>query len=197
MFKSSSQKGFITIFHSLGLNPLIMWHKTVRNGHIKRVSDEDVKTLALEIRGVNVATTYISCPIDPKGTLGIRLPFLIMTIKNLRKYFSFEIQILDDRNMKRRFRFSNYQSSTRVNPFTCSMPLGLNPSWNMVQFNLADFTRRAYGSNYVETLRVQIHANCRIRRIYFSDRLYTEDELPAEYKLFVPVGKGRANKRKS
>ena len=38
------------------------------------------------------------------------------------------------------------------------------------QFNLADFTRRAYGTNYVETLRVQIHANCRIRRVYFSDR---------------------------
>ena len=35
--------------------------------------------------------------------------------------------------------------------------------------------------------RVQIHANCRIRRIYFSDRLYTEDELPPEFKLFLPV----------
>jgi hypothetical protein len=45
----------------------------------------------------------------------------------------------------------------------------------------------AAGTNYVETLRVQLHANCRIRRIYFSDRLYTEEELPAEFKLFLPV----------
>ena len=59
--------------------------------------------------------------------------------------------------------------------------------WNQIQFNLADFTRRAYGTNYVETLRVQIHANCRIRRVYFSDRLYSEDELPAEFKLYLPV----------
>jgi hypothetical protein len=36
-------------------------------------------------------------------------------------------------------------------------------------------------------LRVQIHANCRIRRVYFSDRLYSEDELPAEFKLYLPV----------
>ena len=50
--------------------------------------------------------------------------------------------------------------------------------WNQIQFNLSDFTRRAYGSNYIETLRVTIHANCRIRRIYFSDRLYSEEELP-------------------
>lgn len=36
-------------------------------------------------------------------------------------------------------------------------------------------------------IRVQIHANCRIRRIYFSDRLYSEDELPPEFKLFLPI----------
>ena len=45
------------------------------------------------------------------------------------------------------------------------------------------------GTNYIETLRVQIHANCRIRRIYFSDRLYNEEELPAEFKLFLPTQK--------
>ena len=60
-----------------------------------------------------------------------------------------------------------------------------------IQFNLSDFTRRAYGTNYIETLRVQIHANCRIRRIYFSDRLYSEEELPPEFKLFLPIQKVR------
>jgi hypothetical protein len=84
----------------------------------------------------------------------------------------------------------------------------LDDGWNQIQFNLSDFTRRAYGkdlcvcplllavqlcvflrvltflascfpgTNYIETLRVQVHANCRIRRIYFSDRLYSEEELP-------------------
>lgn len=43
------------------------------------------------------------------------------------------------------------------------------------------------GTNYIETLRVQVHANCRIRRIYFSDRLYSEEELPPEFKLFLPI----------
>lgn len=40
---------------------------------------------------------------------------------------------------------------------------------------------------YTGMCRVQIHANCRIRRIYFSDRLYSEDELPPEFKLFLPI----------
>ncbi len=128
------------------------------------------------------------------------------------------------------------------------MPMRLDEGWNQVQFNLSDFTRRAYGkrekrrkeegkeggkttniaigTNYLETLRVHVHANCRLRRIYFSDRyillfssllfslsslllllvlcsflfriirlsalirmarLYSEEELPPEFKLLLPV----------
>ncbi|XP_071899763.1 cilia- and flagella-associated protein 20 isoform X3 [Anas platyrhynchos] len=144
-------------------------------------------SLALSSLHPPFSTTYITCPADPKKTLGIKLPFLVMIIKNLKKYFTFEVQVLDDKNVRRRFRASNYQSTTRVKPFICTMPMRLDDGWNQIQFNLSDFTRRAYGTNYIETLRVQIHANCRIRRVYFSDRLYSEDELPAEFKLYLPV----------
>lgn len=89
--------------------------------------------------------------------------------------------------MLRRFRVSNYQSTTRVKPFCTSMPLGLQNGWNQIQFNLADFTRRCYGTNYVESVRIQVHANIRIRQIYFSDRLYTEDEKPPQFKLIAPI----------
>jgi hypothetical protein len=67
------------------------------------------------------------------------------------------------------------------------MPLKLDDGWNNIQLNLADLTKRAYGTNYVETLRVQVHANCRLRRVYFSDRLYSEEELPPEFKLYLPI----------
>ncbi len=123
-----------------------------------------------------------------------------MIIKNLKKYFSFEVQVLDDKNVRRRFRASNYQvgrrartyadtrsaarvwvagcvwkgawrdgaprrrrkegpgltssparvhsaqSTTRVKPFICTMPMRLDDGWNQIQFNLSDFTRRAYGA---------------------------------------------------
>merc|ERR1712224_888202 len=159
----------------------------VRNGHIKRITDQDIQSSVLEVMGTNVSTTYVTCTADPNKTLGIKLPFLVMIIKNLKKYFTFEVQVLDDKNVRRRFRASNYQSTTRVKPFICTMPMRLDEGWNQIQFNLSDFTRRAYGTNYIETIRVQLHANCRIRRIYFSDRLYSEEELPPEFKLFLPV----------
>uniref|UniRef100_A0A8C4EVN6 Cilia and flagella associated protein 20 n=1 Tax=Dicentrarchus labrax TaxID=13489 RepID=A0A8C4EVN6_DICLA len=173
MFKNTFQSGFLSILYSIGSKPLQIWDKKVSS---------DSESI----------TTYITCPADPKKTLGIKLPFLVMIIKNLKKYFTFEVQVLDDKNVRRRFRASNYQSTTRVKPFICTMPMRLDDGWNQIQFNLSDFTRRAYGTNYIETLRVQIHANCRIRRVYFSDRLYSEDELPAEFKLYLPVQNQKA-----
>lgn len=38
-----------------------------------------------------------------------------------------------------------FQSTTRVKPFICTMPMRLDEGWNQIQFNLSDFTRRAYG----------------------------------------------------
>ena len=67
------------------------------------------------------------------------------------------------------------------------MPMRLDEGWNQIRFNLAEFTKKAYGTNYVETSQIQIHANARIRRIYFADRIYAEDELPSEFKLYLPV----------
>merc|ERR1719413_349852 len=71
--------------------------------------------------GTNVSTTYITCPADPAKTLGIKLPFLVMIIKNLKKYFTYEVQVLDDKEVRRRFRASNYQSTTRVKPYICTL----------------------------------------------------------------------------
>ncbi|CAD5210484.1 unnamed protein product [Bursaphelenchus okinawaensis] len=189
MFHNTFQSGLLSVLYSLGSKPLQLWDKTARNGHIKRMTDDEIQSLVIEVIGANVSTTYISCPLDPKKTLGIKLPIFVMTLKNLKKYFTFEIQVLDDKGMKRRFRASNYQTTTRIKPFICTMPMRLDDGWNQVQFNLVDFVKRAYGTNYVETLRIQIHANCRIRRIYFADRIYTEEELPPEFKLYLPVSR--------
>ncbi|KAL0397390.1 UNVERIFIED_CONTAM: Cilia- and flagella-associated protein 20 [Sesamum calycinum] len=189
MFKNTFQSGFLSILYSLGSKPLQIWDKEVVNGQIKRLQDDDIQSNVLEIVGSNVQSTYITCPADPTATLGIKLPFLVMIVKNMKKYFTFEIQVLDDKNVRRRFRASNFQAVTRVKPYICTMPLKLDEGWNQVQLNLTDLTRRAYGTNYVETLRVQVHASCRLRRIYFSDRLYSEEELPPEFKLYLPMQK--------
>ncbi|XP_037050396.1 cilia- and flagella-associated protein 20-like [Bradysia coprophila] len=186
MFRNTFQKGFLSVFYSIGSNPLLIWKTQTKNGYIKRVTDEDLNSMALEIVGSNMATAYIVTPIHPRESLAIKLPFIVLIIKNMNKSFSFEVQILDDQNVLRRFRVSNCHNSTKINSFSTAMPIVMSDGWNQIQFNLADFTRRAYNTAYVETVRIQIHANVRIRRIFFSDRIYTDDEKPEQYRLFLP-----------
>ncbi|KAF3599625.1 hypothetical protein F2Q69_00038656 [Brassica cretica] len=186
MFKNTFQSGFLSILYSLGSKSLFRYG-TKKDGRVKRCHDDDIQSNVLEVVGSNIQSTYITCPADLSATFGIKLPFLVLVVKNMKKYFSFEIQILDDKNVRRRFRASNFQSVTRVKPYICTMPLKMDEGWNQIQLNLPDLTRRAYGTNYAETLRVQVHANCRLRRIYFADRLYSGEELPPEFKLYLPV----------
>ncbi len=184
MFRNTFQSGFLSILYAIGAKPLQIWSQNIHNGYVKRITDFEMQSSVIEICGANVSTCFLSCPSSPKQTLGIKMPFLVLLIKYLKKYFTFEVQVIDDKNVKRRFRASNYQSNTRVKPFICTIPMKLDEGWNQIHFNLTDFTRRAYGTNYIETLRVQIHANCRIRRIYFTDQLLSSKSIPAEYKAF-------------
>lgn len=185
IFANSLQSGFLSILYSLGSKPLQIWSTHVRNGHIKRLTDFEINSGAIEIIG-DIAETYISCPCDPRETLGIKLPCLVMIIKNVNDLFSFEVEMLDHKDECRRFRASNFQRTARVKHCICTMPLSLDEGWNQIQINLADCLQRAYSTKYMETLRVHVHANCRIRRIYFSDRLCSADELPPQLKIFIP-----------
>ena len=184
MFRTTFQSGFLSILYAIGSKPLQIWRKNINNGYVKRITDFEMQSSVIEICGANVSTCFLTCPSNPKQTLGVKMPFLVLLIKYLKKYFTFEVQVIDDKNVKRRFRASNYQSNTRVKPFICTIPMKLDEGWNQIHFNLTDFTRRAYGTNYLETLRVQIHANCRIRRIYFTDQLLSSKSIPAEYRAF-------------
>jgi hypothetical protein len=184
MFRNTFQSGFLSILYAIGSKPLQIWRKNINNGYVKRITDFEMQSSVIEICGANVSTCFLSCPSNPKQTLGVKMPFLVLLIEYLKKYFTFEVQVIDDKNVKRRFRASNYQSNTRVKPFICTIPMKLDEGWNQIHFNLTDFTRRAYGTNYLETLRVQIHANCRIRRIYFTDQLLSSKSIPDEYRAF-------------
>ncbi|KRX74811.1 UPF0468 protein C16orf80 [Trichinella sp. T6] len=163
---------------SLGNNPLQIWDKHASKGTIQILEDDDIKSEVIELSSNTVCETFISCPISSQDVLAIKLPFLILVIRNMEKYFSFEIHVLDSTGVQRRFCVNNFQTCCRIKPEICTVPLRMEPGWNTVQFNLMDFTKRAYGTNFIEAQRIIIYANCRVRRVFFSDKPYREDEIP-------------------
>ena len=183
--------------------------------------------------GTNVSTNYITCPVDDNKTLAIKLPFLVMIIKNVSplprslptelltklvcvnswrstspskcRFSMTRMSVVDSElqtislppvsshssapcqwdSMRDGIRFS---STCLISPEELTVPTILRPSGKLpFHVTTALWLFKSGCLLYVVLNRVQIHANCRIRRIYFSDRLYTEDELPPEFKLFLPV----------
>ena len=92
-----------------------------------------------------------------KSTI-VKLCFQVITllhlqrIRTITKYYTSPIRVCDKRvwlyvksydwhffllgfgrqNVRRRFRASKYQSTTRVKPFICTMPMRLDDGWNQV-----------------------------------------------------------------
>jgi len=202
----------------------------------------------IEILGSSLPQNFIICPpkrdaSESRPSLGITLSHLHIVIKiPSQSHFSFEVTILDDKQIIRRFRASTYQSTTVVKPDLCTFPLKLerkprrlvrdalllpdkqhgkfdsrdnqnkilewginqyNPQytqsedhasgseddmiscWNRISLPLVEYTRRAYGTKYLETMWIQIHSTCQLKRIYFTENeMNGDDMLPEEFRLY-------------
>jgi Protein of unknown function (DUF667) len=64
----ATQGGFLSLLYSIGSKPLQLWDKQVQNGHIKRLTDEDIQSSVLEILGANVRHWHWLCRWRPGTT---------------------------------------------------------------------------------------------------------------------------------
>ena len=55
----------------------------VRNGHIKRLTDQDIDLPVIEICGTNIINNYLSIPNNPKASLKMKMPILVLLVKNV------------------------------------------------------------------------------------------------------------------
>lgn len=177
------QHGLISLFYSIGQNPLSIWSTSNKSGSIRRIVDVDLKSTILDLQGMNTSTTYIECPSCPKESLGIYMSIFVILFKNIGKYFVFEIEIVEHGGRAIRFRAGNFYKMTSIKSNITTIPLNLSEGWNTVVIDLKKLVQHCYGKTFLKVNRIRINANCRIRRVYFCDRIYSEDELPEEYKL--------------
>lgn len=118
--------------------------------------------------------------------------------------FSIEFDVLDNKGYHRRIRACTYTSRTRqkqgllasttlgtkkaaIDPQAVyTLPLKLDQGWNSVAINLGQLTKQCFGTDYLETQRVTVKGSrCRLRRIFYTDKVYSEEELPREYRIYV------------
>ncbi|GAB66982.1 transcription factor IIb, partial [Plasmodium cynomolgi strain B] len=184
MYRNKYQPNILSLLLSAGSKPLDLWKTKTKKGCVRKILDDAIKLSAIEIMSENTSDSYIYTSPENFSSLGISLPFIVLIVKNMNKYFSFRISIMDDKKCRRTFRISNFQTVTRLSNKWCTMPMILNEGWNIIQINLQEYTQKAFRTNYKETIEVQINASIRIRCIYFCDKLYSHDDLKDEYKIF-------------
>ncbi|CAF0774804.1 unnamed protein product [Adineta steineri] len=176
MFRQTYQLGLLSILSSHGSKPFETWICKASNGYIKRITDEDTNSLVLELISSNVSSTYVTCPCYPYNSLGIKMQYLNLYIKNLRRYFVMEIEVLDSQKMHRRFKISTFATKTKIGPFGTHSPLNWIEGWNRLTLNLESFTKTVYGTNYVECRRITE---------------YKEEELPLDYQIRCRIDRSK------
>ncbi|TYZ61503.1 hypothetical protein PybrP1_006827 [[Pythium] brassicae (nom. inval.)] len=211
MFAQTYQSGLISLLYSVGNKPLQLWEKCEEEAarSVARVLDDDVQSAVIELSArESVANTWIRCPAgagdgdsgdagedaSAMASLHIRLRHLVLLVKPLEeRELSLEVAVRDTRGQLRRFRASSFQRATAVHARIVVLPLRLDAgSWNQLQLDLAQLTREAYGTAFDYAVSVQLHANCRVRRVYFAERVVAEEQLPAEFRLFKRLTKAQA-----
>lgn len=158
----------------------------VTEGTIERVTDEDLRSSALQLWSSSPHAASVVCPPPGRGELGATLPLLVLQLKNIGRPCSLEVECRDATGERRRVRASTYVRRAKLTPpGLVTVPLTLEAGWNSVQLDLPDLVRRAFAATYASTARVRVHASCRLRRIYFAERALGEDQLPPEFRLFA------------
>lgn len=60
---------------------------------------------------------------------------------------------------------TNFRSLVRIKKNHCSMPMRLHRGWNLLLINLPSYVKDAFGTKYVETVRIKINSNIYLRRV--------------------------------
>uniref|UniRef100_A0A3B3H984 CFA20 domain-containing protein n=1 Tax=Oryzias latipes TaxID=8090 RepID=A0A3B3H984_ORYLA len=181
MIRQAYQVGFFSVLSAVGGHPFQNWQVQVD----KRV----VASLMCFQTPPSCSTTYITCPTDPTKIPGIKSPFLVLILKTT-EMFSFEVQISDNRNVRWWLKWSTIHKEKKVDHFRANLPFQ-GDGWRRLVFDLQNITNTSFGSSYIETLRIQIcgreaSEGIWIRRVYFTDREYSEDEIFKDFKLPLP-----------
>lgn len=130
--------------------------------------------------------TCIAAPKRSWMALHVPLQHLVIVLRNMRRNFSFEVQVLDSLGFLRRFNMATWftgSGSMKKTPYLCQLPLVLQLGWNEIHLDLNDLLWRSYKSTFVETERLIINATCRLRQVRGQNALSNKYHLQNSISL--------------
>ena len=165
----STADGAVTLVYDDELNE--------RSGRRQRVVD---------VRCFAGAAAAVAIRFPPDNRfIGSSLPILNAQIKHVGSPLSIDVTIMDAAGIQRRIRTSNAVSSVSVTETSLTCPLALlAPTWNAIHIDMRELCQRVFVQHYAFIIAVSVTSSCRIRRVYLSDELYGDADLPAALRIY-------------
>ncbi|CAM9179772.1 unnamed protein product [Chrysoparadoxa australica] len=138
------------------------------------VNDKEIKGQALELSGQTGFAIFPSRSI---------LSLLCIHIKGMEKYMQIDIEIVDDAKKYRTFSITNHRSVAVVEGDYAALPLQIGEGWQRLNIDLDALTQLSFRSAYLTTCAVRVCSSCRVSRIFFQDRSYSDVELPRHLRV--------------
>jgi len=106
------------------------------------------------------------------------MPFLVIHIKNIVRFLSFEIIFKDSENKTRKITFSNKRSTAVIDGDIAHLPLEVGDGWQYINMNFDDMSFRCFGTEPKMVKEICINGSCRVAKIFFQEECYADVELP-------------------
>eukprot|EP01039_Chlorochromonas_danica_P003911 gene3911-4274_t len=146
---------------------------TVMGNDVHLVPDSELHLTnpaqVLEVNGLETSITfYPDCSRQ----------YIAFYIKAKKRYLSFQLICLDEKQEHKVFQVSNKFSFITIDDNICKLPLDVGHGWQYICLDLEDLMANVFGSVYSRCLEVQVSGSCRLSKIYFQSHRYADIELP-------------------
>ena len=106
-------------------------------------------------------------------------PYLIIHVKSLNRFYTISFIVRDNIGKDRTFEISNRRTLVVVDKDLAQIPLQTpDHGWQRLFLDLPDMLYNAFGTNYVSCHEICIWGSCRVSKIYFQSKPYSDAELP-------------------
>jgi hypothetical protein len=106
-------------------------------------------------------------------------PYLVVQFKSIERFLKLSVLCSDDTGNDKLFEMSNKSSFITIDKNMCKMPLEIDIGWQYVCIELEELLANAFGTSFVSCKEVTVSGSCRLARLYFQSKKYSDVELPS------------------
>ncbi len=111
------------------------------------------------------------------------LPLICFHIKSVEKYLGLTLKMTDDSGEARTVNFNTKSSIVTLDKNTLNLPINIGDGWQFLCLDFRKLCNHGFGTNYSHCTEVQVQGSCRLSKIFFESREFSDIELPAYLRV--------------